>query len=425
MVTVRADQSRPIQSLKVYYCQHGGVYKNHSHNAHRFWRGAKVRKQGDVWIAELPLYSTDRPLWVYANAEYRLDEPISFSGYYYQDQTAESFHVSSVIELIKPETLQSAGVKPTIKPTGLIDDFQGNWKDEWFSFNEKTNYWELKTNKLYDPMYRAPRFAKLSFVVRSRQAGSLTLNIDGHAYRLDLDGKSDWQKIVLWPTDMLDKNGNNRLDWKNIYQMGLRFNPKRGEAAIAPELRNMRWLEGTREELNARRQLRLKEIGPVDGKIYLDPQYADYVKQDYSTPQMNTSLDGDPLAIGDKTYQRGIGSHANSEMTFFLNGEYKRFYAEVGAQRGVGATIRFTVFADDESVFESGMMGKNQPPKVVDLDLSGVSEIRLVIDDGGNGIGSDHGNWAKAYVTKYGKSLLESQVASGRTDVVTANRKAP
>ena len=46
------------------------------------------------------------------------------------------------------------------------------------------------------------------------------------------------------------------------------------------------------------------------------------------------------------------------------------------------------------------MVGKNQPPKVVDLDISGVSEIRLVIDDGGNGIGSDHGNWAEAHVVE-------------------------
>mgnify|MGYP003705853379 FL=1 len=399
-VTVRADQSRPIQSLKVYYCQHGGIYKNHSHNAHRFWRSATVRKQGDLWVAELPLYRTDRPLWVYADAEYRLDEPISFSGYYYQDQTAESFHVSSVIELIKPEKLQSAGIKPTIKPTSLIEDFKGNWKDEWFSFNEKTNYWELKTNKLYDPMYRAPKFAKLAFEVRSKQAGNLTLSIDGQAHRIGLDGKGDWQKIVLWPTDMLDRNGNNRLDWNNVYQMGLRLNPKEDEAAIAPELRNLRWLEGTREELNARRTVSLNEAETVDGKIYLDPKYADYVQQNYSIPKLNTSLDGDALAIGDRVYQRGIGSHANSEMTFFLNEEFKRFYAEVGVQQGVGASIGFTVFADDVVVYESGMMGKNQPPKVVDLDLSGVSEIRLVIDDGGNGIGSDHGNWAEAYVTK-------------------------
>ena len=34
----------------------------------------------------------------------------------------------------------------------------------------------------------------------------------------------------------------------------------------------------------------------------------------------------------------------------------------------------------------------------IDLDLTGVSEIRLVIDDGGNGNGSDHGNWADAHL---------------------------
>ena len=95
-----------------------------------------------------------------------------------------------------------------------------------------------------------------------------------------------------------------------------------------------------------------------------------------------------------------IGTHANSEAVFFLNGGYKRFHAQVGLQKGRGGSVRFFVFVDDKRVFESGMMRRNQGPKTVDVDLTGATDLRLVVDDGGNNKNADHANWADAYVTK-------------------------
>ncbi len=65
--------------------------------------------------------------------------------------------------------------------------------------------------------------------------------------------------------------------------------------------------------------------------------------QDVSDPKMNKSFGGDALRIGEATYQQGIGTHANSDFLFFLNGKYKRFHAEVGVHNGLGAlsALRF------------------------------------------------------------------------------------
>ena len=245
----------------------------------------------------------------------------------------------------------------------------------------------------------------------SRQTGTLTVAVDGYSATFELDGKGNWQDVDLLPLDLVNKEGDGRLDWNDLHGMSLVFKPAKAEDAIAPQLRDLRWVEGTREELNARRKVRLDDAEVVDGKTFLDIKYADRVRQDINT-HMNTSFGGSPLAIGGKTYERGIGTHANSEVLFFLKGKYTRFHAEVGAQKPLPASIRFTVLADGKPVFGSGMMTREQGPKVVDVDVTGVDELELVVDDGGNGKHADHANWADAYLTKDAASPSSSQIIS-------------
>jgi pimeloyl-ACP methyl ester carboxylesterase len=399
-LTVSPDRSKQILSVEVYYTQQGGDNESHLNKIHRFWRSAQVMSQGDVLIADLPLYSTDQPLWVYANVHYALDEPVAGANYYYGGYTADRFNVSSLLQLIQPAALQTAGVKPTVKPSKIIEDFKGDWQQEWFSYNTKSTQWEWMTNKLYDPMYQAPALSKLAFDIRSQQAGKLTVSVDDISIEVDLLGGNDWQTIEILPLDLKDQKGELRFDWKAVRILKLLFKAENGDEVITPELRNLHWGKCTPAEFNAGRVVRLEDVQAVDGKIYLDTKYADQVRQDILQPKMNTSFDGGAMVIGDKTYQRGIGTHANSDILFFLDGEYQRFHAEVGVQHGPRGTVRFTVFADGKAVFESGMMLREHAAQVVDLDLTGVSELRLTVDDGGNGKGGDHANWAEAYVTK-------------------------
>jgi len=409
IITVRPDSSRPILSLQVFYAQQGPMPdrgKEHLNRGHRFWRSAKVVKKGDVWSAELPLFTTDEPLWVFANARYPLDEPVSGVGYYYQPYSAESYNVSSVVEMFEPGELQAAGVKPTITPTTLIEDFQGDWEQEWFTYNRKSKVWERKTNKLYDPMYQAPRYGKIAFGVASGQAGKLTVAVDDFSKTFDLDGSGERREIDVLPLDLVNKDGKPRINWKGIKLLRLSFKPAKNVDAEAPVLRNLRWIERTREAFNENRTFRLGEAEVMNGKTYLDIAYADQVRRDLPI-NMNKSFGGDPMAIGGKDYDRGIGTHANSELIFFLKGQYTRLYAEVGVQRGLPGSIRFTVLADGEKVFESGVMKKGSGPKVVDVDVTDVHELELVVDDGGNGKHADHANWAEVYI--HGGAIAEGR----------------
>ncbi|MHC4285373.1 MAG: hypothetical protein ACYSWZ_20725, partial [Planctomycetota bacterium] len=66
--------------------------------------------------------------WVYANVTYSLDEPVSGAGYYYRIYTAKSFNVSSLLQIATPNELMRARTRATLKPSLLIESFEGDWE---------------------------------------------------------------------------------------------------------------------------------------------------------------------------------------------------------------------------------------------------------------------------------------------------------
>jgi len=52
---------------------------------------------------------------------------------------------------------------------------------------------------------------------------------------------------------------------------------------------------------------------------------------------------GLPLQVGDKTYAKGLGHHANGSINVLLEGEYAAFDAEVGLQPCSGGSVIFRV----------------------------------------------------------------------------------
>lgn len=59
----------------------------------------------------------------------------------------------------------------------------------------------------------------------------------------------------------------------------------------------------------------------------------------------------------------------------------------------VGSVV-FKVYVDGELKFDSGLMNSTDGQKYVEVDINGAKELKLVVTDGGNGIGSDHASWA-------------------------------
>lgn len=124
------------------------------------------------------------------------------------------------------------------------------------------------------------------------------------------------------------------------------------------------------------------------------------VDQEWGTPHAGRSVDGRPLTIAGQHYERGLGTHASSELLIDLHGAAARFEALVGvddecAGRG---TLVFQVACDGVIRFDSGVMRGGDAARAVALDLAGVRQLALRVEDAGDGIDYDHADWADARI---------------------------
>ncbi len=124
-----------------------------------------------------------------------------------------------------------------------------------------------------------------------------------------------------------------------------------------------------------------------------------------------------PLQIGTRFFDGGLGTHANSEMTYDLDGGYERFEAWVGVDamklHSTAASVVFKVVADRREVFDSDVMRGDTPARRVSVSLAGVHELKLIVTDAGDGTKDDYADWADA-------TLIGPAAAKLRTAPVVA-----
>ena len=115
------------------------------------------------------------------------------------------------------------------------------------------------------------------------------------------------------------------------------------------------------------------------------------------------SGDGQILTINGKTYSKGLGVAAPSEIIFELGGVCAQFSAEVGVDdlwNMAEGSVTFEVYADDQKLWDSGLMTATDSFKETGkLDVADKERLKLVVTDGGNGAKDDYANWADAAIT--------------------------
>ncbi|MEF2278521.1 NPCBM/NEW2 domain-containing protein [Deinococcus sp. YIM 134068] len=114
------------------------------------------------------------------------------------------------------------------------------------------------------------------------------------------------------------------------------------------------------------------------------------------------ATDGRSLTVGGQTFSKGLGVHANSEVSYALGGMCNVFTAQVGVddEVGSGGSVVFQVWSGTATkLYDSGLLRGTDAARAINLDITGVQDLRLVVTDGGNGISSDHADWAAAKVS--------------------------
>lgn len=107
---------------------------------------------------------------------------------------------------------------------------------------------------------------------------------------------------------------------------------------------------------------------------------------------------GHPLRIGTHAYERGIGTHALSRLTYRLDGAYRSFAADVGIDAATGkrGSAVFTVEVDGVAKFTSPLVQGGAPALPIEVDVSGARTLTLVVTPGSDGDIGDWADWAQA-----------------------------
>jgi hypothetical protein len=118
--------------------------------------------------------------------------------------------------------------------------------------------------------------------------------------------------------------------------------------------------------------------------------------------RLDRSPAGGDLRAGGRRYQKGIGMHSTSRLTFPLRADDRKFAAEIAiddetAGRG---SVTFRVFVDAQERFRSDVVRGGDPPKPVEVDVAGGTTLSLVVDFAEDGDVLDHADWLNARLIK-------------------------
>lgn len=111
-----------------------------------------------------------------------------------------------------------------------------------------------------------------------------------------------------------------------------------------------------------------------------------------------------PITLEGKAYSKGLAIHSKTLLKYRLSGEYRRFQAVMGiddftGQGGRLGDVHVKISGDSKTLYEGDAKWSDSPVPL-DLDISGIRDLVILVDFGGN---LDIGDWldlADAKVSK-------------------------
>ncbi|GAA1808374.1 NPCBM/NEW2 domain-containing protein [Agromyces neolithicus] len=100
----------------------------------------------------------------------------------------------------------------------------------------------------------------------------------------------------------------------------------------------------------------------------------------------------DPATGENPTYEKGLGVHALSKITYYVGGACEAFTADVGLEAGFAGNVIFKVDVDGVNRYQSRTFTPGFAPEQVNVDLTGVQYVDLVVEAPGS-INGAHGVW--------------------------------
>jgi hypothetical protein len=110
--------------------------------------------------------------------------------------------------------------------------------------------------------------------------------------------------------------------------------------------------------------------------------------------QRDRAITGQPILLAGRSYEKGIGVHSRSLLTFSAEKQWDTLAATIGLDSASGSKgdCIFLVLADGQPLFTRRMTGSD-PPEEISLAISGREQITLLVEPGEGLDLADHANW--------------------------------
>ena len=228
------DSPEKVKEIEMYYALKNPV------SFARAWRDAETVRQGNTWVAKMPVLNVDDYVFGFANIKY--------------DSTIV---VSSDFNAAIPSRLGQAVA--TDKPSNIISEGTGMWTEVApvegvggiKGFRALNRHRGTVNEQFSDPKWKAPHNAQLSFKFYCTQPQTLTMIVNnGYQADIEMTASDDWQTMVV-PADTLINIHNKQPmgDWSHA--ASVRIKPKAGMDITKVVFADFKWLlvkEGAQTE---------------------------------------------------------------------------------------------------------------------------------------------------------------------------------
>ncbi|MBI4718818.1 MAG: NPCBM/NEW2 domain-containing protein [Planctomycetes bacterium] len=112
-------------------------------------------------------------------------------------------------------------------------------------------------------------------------------------------------------------------------------------------------------------------------------------------PRLDRNVLGGPLTVGGETFERGLGVHSRSHLTYELRGGYREFVTSYGLDDHSGpyADVSVLILVDHQPRHAQSNVRPGTLTGPIRLDVARANHLELIVDFGENGDIQDRFDW--------------------------------
>jgi len=138
--------------------------------------------------------------------------------------------------------------------------------------------------------------------------------------------------------------------------------------------------------------------------LYISDSTAVFWKNGWGDGNIDKSNDGNPITIGGKVFEKGLGLHAPAKVVYNIPANVNCFMAYIGHddEAAGGNGVIFKVVVNEDTLFVSEPKCWGDPAELIRVYFGEMQadSLQLIIDEIGGDMGYDHADWAMPILYK-------------------------